>query len=222
MLESHQRVLEKLRRTPPPKQEWAEVVKALTQDEHQLGFLGPLVTAEDLNKQYGHGGWRSVPRFPILQGQKWRAIDNGSWTTASHNATFEGAQTIHTTSVSACTALVNAFREARGRTLSHSYRVRGASRDMWKAYRQIPIHSDHARHNIIRVFDAADGIWKFTQAHALLFGMTGSVLAFNRFPAFMTAVGRRWLGCLCRVSSTISALCKFLRVLSTLGNYGQN
>ena len=39
------------------------------------------------------------------------------------------------------------------------------------------------------------GLWKwvFGEARGLLFGLTGAVLNFNRVPAFITAVARRWL-----------------------------
>ena len=64
---------------------------------------------------------------------------------------------------------------------------------MWKAYRQIPCHPDQSRYMVVMVWHPLEKKYVFGETKGLLFGLAGSVLAFNRVPAFITAVARRWL-----------------------------
>ena len=49
----------------------AEVMQETTENEIELGLCGPLVPKETLDRQFGVGGWRPLPRHPIWQHGKW-------------------------------------------------------------------------------------------------------------------------------------------------------
>ena len=136
------------------------------------------------------GAWAMLVRFAIHQGEKWRAIDNGS---EEQNLTYAAEESIHTTSSAAGMSLARLFRSALGRRLSREWRLRGASKDMWKAYRQVPLADDQTRLCVIAVWDISMKKWRFCKAYALLFGLTGAVINFNRLPVFMAAAARRVL-----------------------------
>ena len=68
-----------------------------------------------------------------------------------------------------------------------------STQDMWKAYRQVPCHESQKAYMVVMVFHPTRKEWLYAEAKGLLFGLTGAVLAFNRIPAFIVAVARRWL-----------------------------
>ena len=64
---------------------------------------------------------------------------------------------------------------------------------MKAAYKQIPIESQQSAYVVITVVDMATNRWRFVITRALLFGLSGAVLLFNRVPAMIVAIARRWL-----------------------------
>jgi hypothetical protein len=64
---------------------------------------------------------------------------------------------------------------------------------MWKAYRQVPVAEDKLRFVIVAIWHPHLSVWVFYEADALLFGLSGAVLHFNRVPAHAIVVARRWL-----------------------------
>jgi hypothetical protein len=64
---------------------------------------------------------------------------------------------------------------------------------MKAAYKQIPMDAMHASLTVIIVYDIRANRWRFVISHALLFGLSGAVLQFNRVPTFIVALARRWL-----------------------------
>ena len=98
--------------------------------------MQPLIDEEDLNKKYGHAKWASLMRFVIDHKGKLRLIDNGA---EGHNETFSATETIHTTSSAAAASTARCFRKQAGKKLRGPVQLKGASRDMKSAYRQLPL-----------------------------------------------------------------------------------
>ena len=134
MVLEHNEARPSFKTRPPPIEEEATAIFAQTIEEQRLGFLSEFMTEDDLDIFFGTQSWSSMPRFPVLQKAKCRMIDNGA---VHHNGTFESNESIHTTSSAAGAALARNYRWLLGKRLTKQWRLKGGSRDMWKAYRQI-------------------------------------------------------------------------------------
>ena len=183
--------MRKLVTRPPPRHDMMAKVYELTEAEIKAELLDGYFSFEEMNAKYGEGNWRALPRYPIQQGAKWRLIDNGK--AGEHNSTYESTETIHTTSTAAGIAVAAHFRSLNGKPLAGKCRLQVSTQDMWKAYRQIPCHMSQCPFMAVMIFHPVRKEWVFGEARGLLFGLTGAVLNFNRVPAFITAVARRWL-----------------------------
>lgn len=180
-------------RKPPP----ADQRKAIfdkTVEEQQLGLVSKFYEAAELDGLFGKGRWCAIMRFAISQKGKFRMIDNGK---QGANWTYEAQETIFTAAAPQAAAAVSAIRRHACRKLRGKYRLTASSRDMKAAYKQIPIDAMHASLTVIIVYDTIRGRWRFVISHALLFGLSGAVLQFNRVPTFIVALARRWLGIIC-------------------------
>ena len=80
-----------------------------------------------------------------------------------------------------------------GRPFAGKWKLTAATQDMKQAYRQVPIHASQERWTVVMLWLPQWRRWVFAEAKGLLFGLSGAVLAFNRIPAFIVAVARRWL-----------------------------
>ena len=78
-------------------------------------------------------------------------------------------------------------------SLQHGRRVQLASRDMFKAYRQVPVAEEASKHNVIRLWHPGRQRVVYCLAYVLLFGEAGSVLQFNRLSTFIVALASRLL-----------------------------
>ena len=183
--------MESLKKRQPPRADQAKIIFDLSTKEQENGLLSPWRTEEFVDAKYGKGNWRALPRYAIQQGEKWRLIDNGR--AGEHNATYEAGETIHTTCTSAGVSMASRFRKILGKPLRKDYSLCISTQDMWKAYRQIPCHPDQIKFMIIIAWHPSEKKWVYGETKALLFGLTGAVLAFNRVPTFIVALARRWL-----------------------------
>ena len=52
---------------------------------------------------------------------------------------------------------------------------------------------DHLRYNIVATYNVESSRWEYQIVWGCLFGLSSSVMNFNPFSKFMTAVARRWL-----------------------------
>ena len=109
-----------------------------------------------------------------------------------HNLTFEASEHIHTTSPAAAAALTRRFRAVGGH-LQRGRMLRGGSRDMKSAYKQLGVHPSQLRYSIIAIFDPSAQAWRFAISWALPFGMSGAVLHFNRVPSSLPCAAAGWL-----------------------------
>ena len=147
------------------------------------------MSVEELDAWFGEGKWFPIVRFGLWQKGKYRMVDDPS---DFQNLTFGSDEQIHTTSASAAATLSKGFREQLGRKLTNKFQLLGSSRDMTNAYKQIAIHESQTRFVVIVVWHPALNRWVFVIVRALAFGLTGAVLHFNRVPAFIVALCRRW------------------------------
>ena len=189
MTQNNQELLDNLRFRKPPTEEMVTAVFEKTVEEQELGFLSSFMSREEVDEAFGKGKWAAMLRFPVWQG-KWRLIDNAK---TFQNLTCSSTESIHTTSSPAAAALVACYRKHLGRPLSHKWRISGYSKDMWKAYRQIPLHEDQMKFCIVIIWHTVEKRWVFAVAHVLLFGLAGAVNIFNEVPTLVTAFARRFL-----------------------------
>ena len=190
MLSANRSLRDSLRSRPPPPADQAAAVWSATLEEQKLGFLSEFLTEHELNQRFGEDQWAILLRFAIYQKDKWRPIDNGA---DFQNLTYGAEETIHTMSSASGPLLARCLRRRLGKSLSRQWRLLCGSRDMWKAYRQVPIHEDAQRFCIVAVWDPVTGCWRLCVAFVLLFGLSGAVALFNRLPTLLVAFTRRLL-----------------------------
>ena len=68
--------IDKLERRAGPRDGDAELLAA-TEEEQKLGLCSPPMTREDVDRKFGVGQWRPLPRHPLFQHGKCRPIDDG-------------------------------------------------------------------------------------------------------------------------------------------------
>ena len=86
-----------------------------------------------------------------------------------------------------------AYLHARGRPGYRQPQVQ-ATRDMRKAYRQIPITERQGWFQKIAAWIQETKCYAFAHLHGLAFGLHASVAHFNRVPSFLLALARRFFG----------------------------
>jgi hypothetical protein len=177
------------RPSPPPDTAAAIFVKST--DEYTLGIIGPWKTIEQMNDKFGANNWRALPRFAVEQKNGYRVIDNGK--SADHNNVVSYEERIHTSCIEQSIAIAAEIARQCALHNSSPEQVRG-SRDRKRAYRQISCCEAHARWQIICVWHPQHKAWQFAELKGLAFGLAIAVLHFNRVPAHLTAMSRRWLG----------------------------
>lgn len=177
-------------RRSPPTPEQAEAVWSASVAEQTEGTLGSWYTYKELNAMHGQGQWRAMIRFGIQQGNKWRCIDNGR--SGNHNETVSSADRIHTTSIEVAMSITS-FLYANDVCMPRRAHVR-CTKDMRKAYRQIPVSEHQAQFQIIAVWNVELHCYRFAHLRGLAFGLYASVSNFNRIPSFIIAVARRFFG----------------------------
>ena len=178
----------------PPLHDQRTAIFEKTLDEQSLGLVSKFYEEEELNALFGPGRWCAIIRFALWQEDKWRMIDNGK---QGANWTYEAHETIFTSAAPQAAAAISAIRRYADTRLRGKYKLCASSRDMKAAYKQIPMDANHASMTVIIVYDIIQERWRFVISHALLFGLSGAVLQFNRIPTFIVALARRWLGIVC-------------------------
>jgi hypothetical protein len=186
---SHVLVESLITRAPPPLEQRLAIYKK-TCEEQQSGLVSSFLDKEDVDRLFGIDGWSAVMRFAVNQNGKWRNIDNGKF---GANWTYEAEETIHTASAPAVAALLRRIRRKAGKRLRVRWQISAGSRDMKSAYKQIALDGKQAAYVVIVVWDMCENRWRFIISRALLFGLSGTVLLFNRIPNMLVAIARRWL-----------------------------
>ena len=174
----------------------------MTKQEIEDGFADGPFTEDDLNKQFGVGGWRPLERFVHVQScGKLRCIDSGK--RPGHNLASRESETIYTTSVDIVPAIVRyTFQLAchYWGSVSQMSAPRWCefvlgTEDMRQAYRQCPVLPLHRCCSVVAFWHAESDDVRFVILNGLPFGLSSAVLSFNRTPALLTALARRFCGC---------------------------
>jgi len=176
----------------PPSSEQAEVVWKKTLEEVRDGLARGPWSRKEMDKHWGKGAWRALVRFAVYQASsdKWRVIDNGR--TALHNWTLEADERIHTTSVEMGAATVRYMRQQAQARLRGRLAVASSTHDMKSAFRQLPVRDEDRCLHIVAACDVLSRSWVFFELDGLAFGLGAAVLEFNRVPAHLVALARRW------------------------------
>ena len=190
---SNRQWLDELMLRKPPTAEEAAMVFEKSEKERQLGILEGWFSAEDLHKRFGRYQWRHMIRFATWQENHaaFRCIDNAK--SSEHNLRTAAEERIHTTSVDMGLAICQRFRRLLDMPLKGRLSLQSPTKDMKRAYRQIPAREEDLRFSVISLWHPCLKKWVFGVLHGLALGLLAAVLQFNRYPAALVAVARRWL-----------------------------
>ena len=175
---------------PRPKD--ADKVAALVEKEIQKGYQTEGASVEDMNTKFGKGQWRPMPLFALSQASKDRLIadakqgEHNEWTVEE-----ERLQVISIDWIAEASSVLLETVQSRGEDTPDWYLPGIMLEDMQDAYRQGPVHPDHARANIVCWWDDAHKGWRFAEVFGMVFGMRSAVLNFNRLPTLAVAAARR-------------------------------
>ena len=150
LLAGSREALDRLEASPAPSSEQAGVIWQLSEEEREAGYIGPWLSRHEMDDFWEGGAWRAIPRYATWQGTKWRLIDDGR--RGGHNDATGADERIHTTSTSAGVAAVRRLRAALGHPFSEEVHPVLATRDLRKAYKQVPLHESVARLCIVAVW----------------------------------------------------------------------
>ena len=191
--EANQLWLKEVLSRRPPRPDEAQVVWEKSGSERCLGILEGWFSAEELHRRFGAYQWRPMMRFATWQEnhQAYRCIDNAK--SSEHNLCTSVEERIHTTSVDMGLAICQHFRSLCGCPLERESSLQASTKDMKRAYRQVPVNQEQLRFSVIAVWHPLRNRWVFGILHGLAFGLLSAVLQFNRYPALLVAIARRWL-----------------------------
>ena len=173
---------------------------AMTLQEVADGFADGPFDEEELNAMFGRGGWRPLERFVHVQScGKLRCIDSGK--KSGHNRASRESETIFATTVDVIPAFArracSLARQLQGpgeHDLPEWFSLVLGTEDMKNAYRQCPILPAHRCCSVIAFWHCHSCRVKYIVLNGLPFGLSSAVLSFNRTPALLTAVARRFTG----------------------------
>jgi len=191
---------------------WSKEDAAVAQatiDEKESGLLEGPYEAAELEKILGPL-WIAARRFPIVQGDKTRPIDDFS--EFDVNRSYGAKHRLRMNGVETVVALARAWIESvsvdrkfsltdeegtvwqgvlhEGWTPQSWKKLVGRLTDLKSAYKQLASHPASAFVSVIGV-RLVPGVVSFFRAHALMFGATAAVYAFLRFSRAIARLGLR-------------------------------
>ena len=169
---------------------------ASCQKEVANGKAGAPVTVESLDVEYGKDSWSVVPAFVHTQPDgKRRRIDDAKAGMQNLATAFSERFSMVSAMMPAVAArALGAWAAREGAvTMLQSTRLFTAAEDLPEAYRILPVHPRHLRHNNVAVQHPQTKEVHVFPCWALLFGFAASVFQFERFSFFLEAAGRRVL-----------------------------
>ena len=152
-----------------------------------------------MDKRYGRGRWRPLPRTAILQKDKWRCIDDGR--RSKHNAATRMRERITCGRADFPLVVSRAFARILS---SRRYQSQRAGGGVWKrrrmghstcdleaAYRKVT--TQQPQYTCVAVWDPDQRKVRYCDLYGHNFGLLSAVTNFNRFPELATAAARRLL-----------------------------
>ena len=163
---------------------------ALCRKDLDRGGAAGFLTKEAVDAKYGVGRWRALPRFPLHQGEKWRGIDDGR--RSGHNDESEAWCRVRATSHDLVLALARRFKVLAQKARRHAALQAGVD-DESAAYRWRPTADVHACFLIVGFYHHEVRGVRFLELYGHPFGLSSSVLNYNRGPELQVAAARQLL-----------------------------
>eukprot|EP00971_Amphidinium_carterae_P080182 1586754-Amphidinium_carterae.1 len=171
-----------------------ELIGSGTLKEQYKGIVDPPLTKKQMDRRFGKGQWRALPRRLLWQEShnKHRMIDNAR--TSEHNMGTLVTETIFTTPLDVTVQVLRCLRERFQQPLSGPLQPFLSSEDLKDAYRSIPIDPYQQNLAVVAYRPHNTRAVHFSECKAMLFGLLSAVTQFNRVPAFLNAMARRVFG----------------------------
>ena len=179
-------------RRPHPQ---AQIIYDLTLAEVAEGLAEPPTDRAGMDKRFGFGGWRPLPRHVIWQAGKWRPIDDGkrsltnAMTTVSESLVCIPPEFL----LLVIRAFVSTSCSVAGTIPEWATGMKFATEDWWKGFRQLAPRAEDRGLAVVAFQDPVQGRWLYSALRGLPFGLGAAVNQFNRLPALATALARRVL-----------------------------
>ena len=176
-----------------------EILRQTRKDRALGAAAGPFLSSQ-LDRAFGRGRWRAVPRHGLWQEHngKLRCIDNAR--SSEHNAATSETERLRVIAGDIVPAVARKFHsllaqsKPSGKAEQEPDSLVGSSEDWERGYRQRACTQDHLRFNVVAFWHCGLKKVLFWVYFGLLFGLASSVVAFNRTPALLVAVLRRVAG----------------------------
>ena len=193
--------------------EHSEFIEESCDKDYQLGFAEKPISLAEWRDTYRAGESRLIRRFAVVQaGGKIRACDDGdqgghSDATRDHNTLrlcsalrpAEHAKMLHTRirqmGDSSDPRRIRMEGDAARQAVStQDWTLETGGEDWPSAYRFVPIFPDHIPFCMVTYWSVKQGRVLIQKYNGMLFGLSGAVVAFNRWPRLAEALTRRLLG----------------------------
>ena len=174
----------------------AEFLLTSADDECLKGLNSVLLSKDEVDALFGPGNWVTVPRFVVEQASgQMRGCDDGA--IGEQNDATEVPEKLVLPSASFPGQIGRAMHveaDRRGLKLhAQGISLESGGEDWPDAYRFKPTRPDEQPYFIV-VFRTSSGEVKYLVMYGCLFGLLGSVFAFNRHPRLFEAICRRCAG----------------------------
>ena len=183
-----QQLEQRLRSKPANPLPWV-----LTMKEVQAGITEAPVSKAVMDRKYGVGLWRPLPRHVIEQNGKHRPIDDGKAAGTNARSTVQEANVCLPSEFIILTTKALAQRLQHQDATPEWFSVRAAVEDWWKGYRQLQPTAEHMALCIAAIRNPHSGEVQYAQLKGLPFGLGAAVNQFVRVPFLLTAAARRLL-----------------------------
>ena len=163
-----------------------------TREEIDEGLVHKPKSRSQMDRTHGRGKWRALGRNAILQKGKWRCIDNGKRSKHNKATTIHERITCGRADFPAMTAREFEKRRTGTRGIhKKKWTMAHGTNDLRAAYRHVP--TSQPQFTCVAVWDSDKDKIVYCEVPGHNFGLTASVVNFNRFPELVTAAARRLL-----------------------------
>jgi hypothetical protein len=153
--------------------------------EIAAGTVDPEVLSfEQVEQRFGHGGWRPMQAFGVMQGGKVRRCDNGR--ESLHNRGSIMHETINTENADFPVRAAGVYGRRLG---SNGLELEAGTDDIASAYRVCLTTSP--QYTVVCQWDPWGQEVKYVTMPGFNFGLKSAVVQFNRIPHFAVEVVRR-------------------------------